>query len=496
MFKLTQIMFLGAKAILSCLLAISVTSHAATYYLSTDGNNSNPGTRAKPWASLQESIWQMKAGDTLIIRGGTYHAASFTDIAKPSKGEITTIRAEKGEEVLFDGRVPTASVVGKNRWTLISGERWTIEYSGKWKWLDGLWVDEQYFPQVKSLNELNAKTWHLDEVARRITLHLSENKNPSDLKMEFRLGFMITIDTPYWNIEGITANYYTQYGIGVWKTHDVTIRRCQAHYNGGGGIEGVEAGSLLIEDNHTSYNGSMGGPGWSSGIHLFAPTNKKNVVRRNISHHNWDSSEYHTDGNGFSIDKGYANGGAEVYENIAYANGGRGLDVMETSDTFVHHNTFFNNSLDSFIDNQGELSIFGEVSLKGLKISDNILYATRKNFPLVIWNELDAQQIESDHNLFFNSDSPSLAIGRISKGSVSNYTIEDWQKLSGHEVHSLNADPKLQDPKSNRFAPLPDSPVIGKGTKRSTIGRMHSGLMNYLEKGKNESIDRLRRGYR
>ena len=209
MFKLTRNMFLGVKAILGCGLVISVSSYAATYYLATDGNNSNPGTRAKPWGSLQESIWRMKGGDTLIIRGGKYHGASFADIRKPSMGKVTTIRSEKGEDVQFDGRVPTDSVIGKNQWTFVSKNRWTIGYSGKWKWLDGLWVDGRYFSQLKNLNELKAGTWHLDGPTRRITLQLSEAKNPNELKLEFRLGFMITIDTPYWKIEGITANYYT-----------------------------------------------------------------------------------------------------------------------------------------------------------------------------------------------------------------------------------------------------------------------------------------------
>jgi hypothetical protein len=44
-----------------------------TYYMSTSGNDGNPGTLAAPWKTLLGSIPQLHAGDTLYIRGGTYH---------------------------------------------------------------------------------------------------------------------------------------------------------------------------------------------------------------------------------------------------------------------------------------------------------------------------------------------------------------------------------------------------------------------------------------
>ncbi len=452
-------------------LALSGNALAAEHFMATTGSDSNSGSKASPWFSLQESIWKLKAGDTLTIRGGTYYDASFADISVPSTGKTSVIRAAAGEQVVFDGRVPTSSVVSANRWKQVGRRRWSTEYIGKWRWLDGLWLAREYFPKVDAEDQLRPKTWFLETKSKQIVLQLDGDERPENEKLQFRLGFMITFDTPNWRIEGITANYFTQYGIGVWKTRDVVIRGCQAHFNGGGGIEAVHAGSLVIEDNHTSYNGSEGGPGWSSGIHLFGLTDKKSVVRRNISHHNRDSSDHHTDGNGFSIDKGYAFGGAEAYENIAYNNGGRGLDVMETADAHVHHNTFYNNSLDPEIANQGEVSIYGEVSLNGLAVSDNILLATRKNFPLVVWGNLSPAKVKGDYNLLYNQDSAGLVVGNPADGENS-YTLEQWQRLSGNEMHSLSENPKLKNPDSSDFAPRSGSPVFGKGSKGGTIGAL------------------------
>jgi hypothetical protein len=45
---------------------------AATYYIAPNGSNSNPGTQAQPFASLQEAHDVAVAGDTIYMRGGLY----------------------------------------------------------------------------------------------------------------------------------------------------------------------------------------------------------------------------------------------------------------------------------------------------------------------------------------------------------------------------------------------------------------------------------------
>lgn len=65
------------KAIVACLLASAllstVATHAATYYVATTGNNSNPGTSSQPWKTIAYATSKMAAGDTTYVRGGTYN---------------------------------------------------------------------------------------------------------------------------------------------------------------------------------------------------------------------------------------------------------------------------------------------------------------------------------------------------------------------------------------------------------------------------------------
>lgn len=51
--------------------------NAATYYVSTSGNDANPGTSDRPWRNLQKcAASPIRAGDTCIVRSGTYAAPS------------------------------------------------------------------------------------------------------------------------------------------------------------------------------------------------------------------------------------------------------------------------------------------------------------------------------------------------------------------------------------------------------------------------------------
>lgn len=47
-------------------------AHAATYYVATTGNNSNPGTKDSPFQTIAYAVSTMVAGDTTYVRGGMY----------------------------------------------------------------------------------------------------------------------------------------------------------------------------------------------------------------------------------------------------------------------------------------------------------------------------------------------------------------------------------------------------------------------------------------
>jgi len=89
-------------------LSTSITDNI--YYVSTTGNDANPGTQVSPWATIQKAANTLVAGDTVIIQNGTYH--QFIDLTgstgvegnsgNETQGYISYIGASR-DGVIIDG---------------------------------------------------------------------------------------------------------------------------------------------------------------------------------------------------------------------------------------------------------------------------------------------------------------------------------------------------------------------------------------------------------
>jgi hypothetical protein len=80
-----------------------------TLYVSTSGNDSNPGTGDRPWRSPGYASKQLKPGDTLVIMGGRYTLSAFWDdmITPPAGGTAASpivIKGEDGHRPVLAGR--------------------------------------------------------------------------------------------------------------------------------------------------------------------------------------------------------------------------------------------------------------------------------------------------------------------------------------------------------------------------------------------------------
>jgi parallel beta-helix repeat protein len=88
-----------------CLSAAPPTARAATYYV--DGNHSgasdsNPGTESQPWKTIQRAANVAAAGDTVLVKAGTYNeAVSIT--RSGTAGARITFKAYPGTRPVIDG---------------------------------------------------------------------------------------------------------------------------------------------------------------------------------------------------------------------------------------------------------------------------------------------------------------------------------------------------------------------------------------------------------
>lgn len=85
------------------LLFVSIGVASATgYYVATWGSDSNPGTEAQPWRTIQKAANTLVAGDTVYIKEGTYNERVIPQNSG-SPGNYITYIAYPGHEVTIDG---------------------------------------------------------------------------------------------------------------------------------------------------------------------------------------------------------------------------------------------------------------------------------------------------------------------------------------------------------------------------------------------------------
>ena len=124
-----------ARIIFATWLLIATTAAAADFYVASNGNDANPGTKEKPFATPARAMAAvrplvssgLKTDVRVVLRGGTYALAAplvFTSADSGTADHSITYSAEPGETVAISGGR------GITNWTTSGGSKWTAELSG------------------------------------------------------------------------------------------------------------------------------------------------------------------------------------------------------------------------------------------------------------------------------------------------------------------------------------------------------------------------------
>lgn len=144
----------------------------AVRFVAPNGSNSNAGSLAAPYATVQYAINQVPAGGTIVVRGGTYHES----LTSPN-GKIVKIQAYPGEIVWFDG----SSVY--TGWTSNGNGTWSTSYSltlARFSafpgsdpyrgYTDMCWVDGTMLTQIADNTTPGAGQFSVNQTADTITI--------------------------------------------------------------------------------------------------------------------------------------------------------------------------------------------------------------------------------------------------------------------------------------------------------------------------------------
>jgi len=81
----------------------SAAATGLSYYVSTSGNDNNPGALGSPWRTIQHAANTVAAGDTVFVRGGVYKEHINIPVSGNATAGYITFQNYPGETATVDG---------------------------------------------------------------------------------------------------------------------------------------------------------------------------------------------------------------------------------------------------------------------------------------------------------------------------------------------------------------------------------------------------------
>jgi parallel beta-helix repeat protein len=412
------------------------------FYVATNGNDSNPGTLAQPWQTIQHADTPNRlGGDCINVAAGTYRAKVLVQHGG-------TAPTSTGYVVYRCQALGACRVLAPQ-----SGHLWGFRSGGSFVAVDGFEVDGNDGLQADGIADTCFATDDQTYGSGNSTHHI----------------WLINNTVHHCNLAGISL---------AWKEWYYVIHNTVYHNSFTSGWQGSGISFVVVEcierGNPSCHSGSTYVP--SEMDISFAPP-FHNIISWNIVYNNMLSVNNpvrcgsHSDGNGIILDTffdGATNKVAFPYEslvlgNLSYSNGARGIHVFRASNITVANNTVFGNGRD------GCLNAFalGDLSQQGgsnnvwiNNISQSVLSAANprcgrdcgsRNAPVVSG---DAAGV-SDSNITWSNNVTFGGIG------VKLFNNDASAPYFSCDHNRCDTDPLLADPAAGNFALRPRSPAIG-----------------------------------
>ena len=389
-----------------------------TYYVDADrGSDRNPGTLAKPFASIQAAAEITGPGDTVLIRNGTYTETSGEAVLQVSRsglpGAFITYKAYPGEHPVLH----TAAA-----WNIVL-------ITASYIRIEGLEI------------EGNAKNVSIEDAAKVADRFMKgaqfESFGPETSAFETNGVFIRPANQKAAMDKRIAPRHVQIIGNYV---HD-----CQ-----GGGITASWSDYVTIEGNRIDRN-AVRSMYAASGISLlglqntdFEPPPYKDVIVGNTLSGNetkvvWAKIKKMSDGNGIILDSNRNDDpGGEPYtgrilvaNNIVSESGGAGIQVYATDNADVIFNTVYHNSVTPGL-NYGQIWCH---RASNVRVYNNIAVAGDGDKINEKFN--DTQNVVYDFNIYFGGKYPDI-VG----------------------PHDVIANPKFVDIVGKDFQLQPSSPAV------------------------------------
>jgi MYXO-CTERM domain-containing protein len=305
--------------VLAIVVAAGRSARATDYYVATTGSDSNPGTMASPFATLQKGVNVAVAGDTVYIRGGKYAittpatAGAGIQFTKSGTSDTNRIRywAYPGEVPVFDFTNMVISTTGYTHGFVVTGS-----------WLHFKGLEISYVPMNTFSNNGVAVSNGGNCIFELLNMH--HNSGNGIFIGKGAGGHLVLNCDAHDNYDATSSQGQGQNadGFGVhYQTTGATtiIRGCRAWWNSDDGYDLINQElPVTVENSWAMGNGfamygtfnpaSGNGNGFKMGS---SATGVRHLVQNNVAWKNKASGFY----------ANHSSGGNTWYNNTSFMNG-------------------------------------------------------------------------------------------------------------------------------------------------------------------------------
>lgn len=483
--KTSALRFFLLVATVLCLSASAAL--AATYYVSTSGNNANDGlTPTSAWRNIQYAANYVRAGDTVNVLGGVYNET----VNIPGSGSATagyiTFQNYSGQNAIVDGTglsVPGGQYglfnIASQSYVIIRGfEVRNYKTSSKTSVPVGIWVTGAG-SYIQLLNN------HVHDI---VTTASGCNANA------LGVAFYGTQAPASLNNITISGNELDHLKTGCSESLTVdgnvdtfTITNNLIHDNNNIGIdaigfEGVSPNSAYDQARNgtislnTVYNiSSNGNPSYpkncwcSDGIYVDGGTNI--LVERNLIYSVDLGIEMASEHKGKTTSYVTARNNLIYFGNSAGISiGGYSSKVGGSDHVTIVNNTLFKNDGKNTGSGEFQIQYYGTNNV----FKNNVVYAGAQALAIHNFTKSEPNPADVDYNLYF---SPSGATGTVFVWNGTTYTgFTAYQTGAGKDGNGKFADPQFLNTTTPDLHVAATSPAVNAGVN---LGSSVVGTVDY-----------------
>ena len=468
---------LSLVALLVCVSAAFGQSNAS-FYVSTAGDDSNPGTQAAPWRTIQHAADKARPGSTVNVRGGVYEELVSINASGNSSDGFITFKSYPGETAILDATRFTPS--GRSGILTIHNQSYVR--------IEGFEI-RNFHTAEHRLTPLGISVTgagsHI-ELLKNNVHHIEQTFNGRDAPGRGGNGFGIAVygtdpKTPITDliVDGNEVHHLkTGSSESLVVNGNVTnfrITHNVVHDNNNIGIDVIgfertapdpavdQARDGVVSENLVYNITSRGNPAYgndqsSDGIYVDGGT--RVLIERNVIHDVDFGIEL------ASEHKDRATSYITARNNLIYHCNTAGVSIGGYAPERGHtdHCTVVNNTL---YDNDTAATGAGEFQMQWNMADDifenNIVHAGSRCLIAVNKSKVDRKNPPAivDHNLYYCESGAKASKWMESGDSLTGF--EAYVQSTGNDAHSSFSDPRFINLSDKDFHLKSDSPAIGAG---------------------------------